>query len=358
MTVVDEKRLGWLQMFEDSRDPTGFLLSFFSAKPGSVFDGEEVSIDVRRNSEDIAIPVPRGTGPNWNEASKFTNKKFIPPSYSEGTALHVNDLLNRMSGTDSFTAAYEGYAAKLMSETARTMALLSNKIDRSIEVQASQILQTGKLVLKNAAGDTVFDLDFKPKASHFPTVGTAWSDPSADAIGDIAAVNRLIRANGKVVPNMLIMGRIAMKEFLANTVVKAQLDNRRMELASVAPQFAQSGATRYAQIWVESYPMDIWTYPEGFTDPQTDAFKEYVDDDKVIVMSSGARMDRASARVPVINTPDPRVAALLPGRVSAQGFDVTPNVYISENNKTLKGELESNSLLIPVQLDAFGAITT
>ena len=69
-------------------------------------------------------------------------------------------------------------------------------------------------------------------------------------------------------------------------------------------------------------------------------------------------MDRVSARVPVIHAPDPRIAALLPGRMSAGGFDVTPNVYISENNKTLKGELESNMLLLPVQLDAVGCLTT
>lgn len=360
MTVKIDKT-GWLQLFTQRRRPLGFLTRFFTIKPGGIFAGTKIAIDVERYGEDVAIVIRRCTGPNLNDFDIFTTKEFEPPSYGESFPLDVCELLSRMAGVDPFTAAYLGDAAQVQDKMLRGFGLISDKIMRAVELQASQILQTGQLTLVNAAGETVYDLDFKPKATHFPTVGVSWSvTATADPLSDLESLATVIRADGQVEPNILIMGATALRFFVRNTEVKEQLDNRHFEVGEIAPQFTNSGATLYGHVWVGTYRFAIWAYPETFKDPQTGNVTKYINDDKVVMISDSTRMDMVSAKVPLPLGPDPRVANLLPGRISsrADSMDVTPNVYPTPNGKQIMGELESRTLLIPVQIDGFGCLDT
>lgn len=358
--AVELSREGWLQLFTQMRNPTGFLSRFFTVKPGGIYNGKKVALDIQRFGEKVAIAIKQCTGPNLNDISQFTTKEFTPPAYGEAFPLDVCDLLNRMEGVDPYTAAYQEYASQLVAMMAKGFMEIDAKIQRAVELQASQVLQTGKLNLTDKDGATTYELDFKPKATHFPTTGTSWSDPGAAPIDDLQALANVIRADGKVDPDLLIMGETALRNFLANTQVKEILDNRRIEAAQIRPEMRDSGATFYGFVWVGTYRMEIWAYPESYEDPQTGNPTKYVADDKVIMMGSRTRLDMTSARVPLPLGPDPRVEGLLPGRLSSRekGIDVTPNVYPTPNGKQIMGELESRPLLIPVQIDGFGCLDT
>jgi len=359
--AVEISRVGWIQLFTQMRSPNAFLSRLFTIKPGGVYNGKKVAIDIQRFDEDVAIAITKCTGPNLNDIDEFTTKEFTPPAYGEAFPVDVCELLERMAGVDPYTAAYTEYAAQLMAIMAKGFMLIDDKIKRAVELQASQILQTGTLTLTNAAGDTVYTLDFKPKATHFPTTGTSWSTvATADPLGDLEALAAVIRSDGKLDPNMLIMGSVALKNFLANTAVQNVLDNRRIDIGAIRPEMADSGATFYGYVWVGTYRFEIWTYPDTFKDPQTGNPVKYIADDKVVMLSDRTRLDMTSARVPLPLGPDPRVAGLLPDRMSSRenGFDVTPNLYASNNGKQIFGELESRPLLVPVQIDGFGCLDT
>ena len=358
---VEIKREGWLQLFAQMRRPSGFLSRRFTVKPGGMYNGGKVAIDIQRFGEDVAVAVKKCTGSNLNDIDEFTTKEFTPPNYGEAFPIDVCDLMDRMAGVDPFTAAYNDYASQLMAKMAQGFMLVDDKIQRAVELQASQILQTGQLTLTNSSGDTVYDLDFKPKATHFPTVGTAWSSAATcTPIDDLQALGNVIRSDGKVNPNRLTFGESAFSEFMASDQVKAHLDNRRIEFGFVDPAMEDSGAVNQGRIWIGSYAYDMWTYPEEYTSPETGNPVKYIGNDKVVMDSSNTRFDMTSARVPLPLGPDPRVAGLLPGRMSSreQSFDVTPNVYTTPNGKQIMGELESRPLLIPVQIDGFGCLTT
>jgi hypothetical protein len=358
--AVQLTREGWLQLFTQMRSPGNFLSRFFTIKPGGIYNGGKVAIDIQRFGEDVAIAIKKCTGPNLNDIDEFTTKEFTPPAYGEAFPLDVCELLERMAGVDPYTAAYTEYAGQLVTMMAKGFMLIDDKIKRAVELQASQILQTGILTLTNKSGDTVYSLDFKPKASHFPTTGISWSGATADPLGDLASLAKVIRADGKINPNILIMGDTALSNFLANDDVQKKLDTRNFDLGNIAPFFDDSGATFYGFVWVGAYRFAIATYPDTFTSPQTGLPVEYVAGDKVIMLSDRTRLDMTAARVPLPLGPDPRVAGLLPGRMSSRedSFDVTPNVYCTPNGKQIMGELESRPLLIPVQIDGFGCLDT
>lgn len=359
--AVTIKREGWLQLFTEMRSPNGFLSRMFTIKPGGIYNGDKIALDIQRFGEDVAIAIRKCTGPNLNDFDEFTTKEFEPPAYGEAFPLDVCDLLNRMAGVDPFSAAMTEFQGQLVAQMAQGFMLIDDKIKRAVELQASQILQTGILTLTNSDGDTVYTLDFKPKATHFPTTGTSWSTiATADPLGDLEALAKIIRADGKVNPDRLVFGDTALRNFLKNADVQSVLDNRRIDIGDIAPEFDDSGATFYGFVWVGSYRFEMWTYPDTFKDPQTGNATEYVASDKVIMTSSRTRLDMTAARVPLPLGPDPRVAGLLPGRLSsrAENFDVTPNVYATPNGKQIMGELESRPLLIPVQIDGFGCLDT
>ena len=359
--AVEILREGWIELFIQSRSPNMALSRLFTVKPGGIYRGSKVAIDIERFGEQVAIAIKRFTGPNLNDFDQFTTKEFEPPSYGEAFPLDVNDLINRMAGVDPFTDAYNSYASSLVFQINKGFTLVDDKISRAIELQASQILQTGILNLLNENGETVYEVNFQPKATHFPTVATAWSDTAnADPIADMEALGDVIRADGKLDVNIAIMGKDSMRYFLQNQIVQAQLDNRRIEVGRIRPEFQNSGMKYWGMVHIGQYQIELWTYPDTYEDPQTGNPVNYVAPDSCILLSDQTRLDKASAMVPLPVAPDPRVAGFIPDRMSSRedGFDVTPNVYVTPNGKQLTGELESATLLIPVQIDGFGNLDT
>ena len=86
-----------------------------------------------------------------------------------------------------------------------------------------------------------------------------------------------------------------------------------------------------------------------------------MDTNKVIVMTSGARLDAAYGSVPFVAGPEQRSQVFMPPRLETLGkggFAAWPNAYIALNNKTVDGELYTRPLLIPVAIDSFGCINT
>ena len=349
---------GWLLAFTQMRRPTKFLQGFFTKKPGGTYNGKTVEIDIQRFGEDVAVALRSGRGANLNDADVVTTKEFEPPKYGEAFPANVEDLVTRMAGTDPYSAAGIDYGRQLVFKLMRYFMLGMDKIVRGVELQASQILQTGKLVLTDADG-TVYQLDFKPKATHFPTVSTKWDAAGAAPLTDLAAVGDLIRADGQVNPDILIMGSKALASFLANDGVQKQLDNKRYEIGSIAPQWmVNSGATFYGMVWIGAYQYQIWTYGEGYK-AANGTWTPYIDPKNVVMLSSNTRFDLVSAMVPLPLGPDPRVADMMPGRLvdDSQGLDVTPNLWCTPNGKQLMAEIEARPLLVPVQIDGFGCLT-
>lgn len=358
--TVELTREGMLPVYREMRQPTGFLQRMFTVKPGGVFSGDKVFIDIQRIGEKVAIVVEKCTGPNMNDISRFTTKEFTPPQYGEAFPMEACELLNRMAGVDPYTAAYQDYAGQFVAMMLQGFVEIDAMIMRGVELQASQILQTGMLSLEDENGDVRYTIDYKPKATHFPTVTTSWSAVGADPLADLEDLAEVIRSDGKIDADRLVMGKTALRNFLRNDEVKAQLDNRRMDIGQIAPEMRDSGATFYGFVWVGTYEFQLWAYSEEFEDPATGTPTKYVGADKVIMTSTRTRLDKASAAVPLPVAPDPRVANLIPGRLVSRedGIDVTPNAYASLNGKQVFGELESRFLLIPVQIDGFGCLDT
>lgn len=337
-----------------------FLSGLFQTPEENFHRSEKVEIDILRSEPHVAIPLPAlNAGARHNTATHYTNKGWTPPVYDEETTISAYDKLKRRAGSDPF--ADNDFLREVVTESFMHMRQLEGKIRRGVELQAAQILQTGALDLRDEVGEVMYAERFNPKPGHFPTVGVAWAadGSTGNPLGDLEALARTVRLNGKSKPEMLIFGATALQRFLANPDVQGKLDNRRFHLGEIAPEVRGEGATFYGWVFIGTYRFEIWTYDDTYIDPQSGTQVPYVGDQKVIMLSRQGRLDLTYGEIPMFERPNARAAQFLPERMSfpERGMDFTTNAWITPDGKHLKLSIGTRALAIPTAIDTFGCLT-
>lgn len=349
-----------LRMYEDKAGAPQYLASHFSSPTENFHSTEEVEIDVRRDGVEVAVVVVDLAAPaNKNEATRYTNKTWVPPVYKEDTTLTSLNLLKRSAG--ELPSDDVDFRRKVADQVLTEVSLLESKVRRGIELQAGQVLQTGELTLTDAAGAPRFTLSFSPKATHFPTVANDWNGGSSTKIADIANLATVIRRDGKKRPAKLTFGRLAWMDWLADTEIQTLLDNRRIDVGMVKPRREAEDATFHGLITIGSNEFEMWTYDGFYKDPQSGLYVPYVTDDNVIITSPGARLDLTFGAIPLIpGATNPRALQYIPRRMSlgARGIDLHTHAYFSENGTSLTVEVSARAMCIPTAIDTFGCLNT
>lgn len=348
---------------QGAADPVMFLTGFFQSPAVNFYNSEEVEIDIIRDDEDIAIvleDISQGYRLNTNDL--YTNKSFKPPAYKEAVPINSFDLIKRMPGQDPFQNP--DYRSAVITRMFSAMTLVERKIRRALELQAAQILQTGRLTLRDSAGNSLFTMNFSPKTTHFPTVTTAWTASGSTPLADLNSLAEVIRNDGLTDPDQLIMGIDAYNAFIEHQDVQDALDNRRMDRGAIVPIENRGGANYRGTIDIGNYPFDIWTYGARYKDPQTNAKTQYIATDKVIMRASSGRMDATFGAIPnigqLVGAQNAAAALLpeLPGRFSNQagGMDLFTNAWLTNDGEQLMAGIGARPLLIPTAIDTFGCL--
>lgn len=346
-----------LKAYSQSIKPTMFFTGQFNNV--TFHNSEKVEIDIERDDEDVSIAVSDlSTGARLNSADVFTNKEFKPPIHKEKAVLNAFDLIKRNAGEDPYKDV--DFQANAVLRGVKLGQKLSPKIMRSVELQASQILTTGTVSLKDEVANVIYSISFSPKATHFPTVSTSWGTASATPIDDLLAVCEAIRDDGLVNADMLVFGQDAYEKFINDDTVKPKLDFTRLAGSGIVPmQRLGNGGTYRGTVEIGNYKLDMYTYNGRYKDPQTGNKIKFLADDKVIIRDSMGRLDATFGGIPKVGRPDPRVPSELFQRVTIEGsmFDMQHWASILGNNDGLEVEVGTRPLLIPVAIDTFGCLT-
>jgi hypothetical protein len=337
--------------------PTMFLSGMF--KP-TFHNSQEIEIDIMRSDEDVSIAIQDlSTGARLNTVDDFTNKFFKPTLHREAVTISSDSLIQRSFGENPFASV--DFAANTLKRALNAGQKLAPKIQRAIELQSSQVLQTGAVTLVDENGASMYSINYNPKASHFPQVTTSWSAGGSTPIADLNSLAEVIRGDGLSNPDTLIMGSSAFENFLSNTTVKDRFDNRRLDLGFISQEFVGNGGTRQGTISIGDYRFEIWTYNGRYKDPQTGNSTKFIDDNKVVMLSSGARFDAAFGRIPRFsNIVDPRVPRELLTRVSSETsmIDMQHWAWFNQDATGLTIEVGTRPLMKPTAIDTYGCLNT
>lgn len=360
-TTVTKKMIS---AYNQSAEPMLFLSGMFQSPAENFHSSEEVEIDIIRSDEDVAIAVQDlSAGYRMNSEDLYTNKAFKPVIYKEAVPINSFDLIKRMPGQDPFQSP--DFRANVITRMFSGMRKVERKIRRSVEIQASQVLQTGVVTLTDSAGNAVYSIDYKPKAAHFPTAGTSWASATgAQKLADISALAEIIRNNGLASPDQLIMGVDAFENFISDSTIRSRFDIRRMDLGTIAPmEIRGNGGSYRGIVEIGNYRYDVWTYGGRYKDPQTGNKVQYVDTGKIIVRASSGRLDATFGAIPNIGSllgGGARLVPELPNRLTNAdgGMDLFTNVWLSNDGEQLFGGVGARPLMIPTAIDTFGCLDT
>lgn len=267
-------------------------------------NGKIIDIDILRGNERLAAMIRRGTEgrpitlQQDTSTQQFTSVGRVFPLIEETGNVTADEILNRMHGENP-------YEMKTRLERARTIGLEHHqehirRIVRTFEVLAAQsVLEGVQDALLNTT-DTNMQYDFYRLATHIFVPSVKWDAATPVILSDIDAACRLIRVDGKVKPDVMLLGSGAMDAFLADTTVQALADNRRFELIEVkstpVPAHLQflvdAGCNARGRLRTPAgYELWMFTYVDGYTN-SAGTFVEYLPTETVSIFSSQARCDR------------------------------------------------------------------
>jgi len=349
-----------LAAYEQYAEPQMFLSGMFKSPAQNYHNSESVEIDIQRNDEDVAIAITDlTTGPRMNSLDVYTNKEFIPPIFDEAFTLNSAQLISRMAGDTPYQDPR--FQAVAMDHFAKGMRKAENKIRRAIELQASQVLQTGVATLIDSAGTTLYTVDYKAKVTHLVTAGTAWDAVGGDPVGDLGSLAEVVRNDGQKDPDMIIMGIDAWNVAIQNSAFLALFDTRRADLGRITPMTTTGEGGHFrGVVEIGNYSMELWTYGGRYKHPQTGVITQYLTPANVVMRASSGRLDTTFGAIPIFLPPERRVLPFVPPRVSRPGggMDMTTNTWVSADGKNLFGSVGTRPLMIPTAIDTFGRIAT
>ncbi len=197
-----------LKWFNETPDINrmGFLTSFFKVTPDSFTDANKAEIDIVRSGKKIA-PVVRNlsTGAVTIVEDAFGTKEVPFPVHNLEKPVNISELMNRQPNESAYVTERVNWLGLLARRLVSGFSKMTDMVKNSVELQAAQVLQTGKISLTDEDGNPTFELDLKVKATHLPTVTKSWEDEDSNPLGDISALADVCRNDGKAEIKNLIM---------------------------------------------------------------------------------------------------------------------------------------------------------
>lgn len=361
--MAADKRTAYLEAYRQLQVFVPFLSTFFMTNPRDIVNAESVKIDIKRGTRKIAPVISNFTQRGGKiEKSQYTQKEFTPPVAALGGDFAPGDLIEKAFGVDEYSSAGMDYMMTLQNNIMDTMMEIEMQFGRLFEYMASQIFQTGELSLYDDQGNIAYTIDFFPKATHFPTVGTVWSDEDADPDSDIASLIDVIKTDGHVNIENIVFGKTALDEYLRNTKVDDKFDLRRISSGIYDPQKQNQDVVYLGDLLVGTNRLAAWKYEGEYEHPSTAVITRFVDNGKVLLLPGAGAMNvdyrKVYCRVPTITGVDPRFSGIVPTSMNLENRAYTVRVWVDGGADALNVELKTRPLLIPVSIDTFGCLTT
>lgn len=325
--------------------------------PNKLLLSEKFKIQVRRGTRKIAVPVSSvSENGRENRVSNSSDTDWKPAIYKEQLTVTGEDLWNQEFGR--LVHEQDQYAAVQARVVEIGLSEVQDKIRRGLELQCAQILATGKLDLIGEDGVSRFVVDFMPKTAHFAQAAATWAGAS-DKVNDLAGMIELIRKNGKRSVKDLVFGERALADFLADSNVRAILDNRRMELAEVkAPEMIAEDASYHGSFSVGQSKVRLWSYAASYDHPNTGVDTKYVNTDHIIFLPENPEFDFIFGAIPRVTPPNGTTHFGKQVILQDQGIAFDTIQWTSQDLTAHTIQAGLRAIAVPTAIDTFGRILT
>jgi hypothetical protein len=349
-------------------------------------DAEDVDIDIIRGDEKLGALIPRGVGGRNLDgkdtiAQRFTNVNRVYPLGELEGSIDSNQLTKRLAGENPYERRDRLTRLRTLGKEIHDEHM--RRFVRMFEFLCSQSLLTGKMPAILGTVDPDLLYDFRRNTNQIVALGTPWTNPAADILGDLDDSWDLIRQNGHVNADMVLMAGDAMEAFIKDADAQTLADNRRFELIEVNQnmpvpakfsRFIEAGITARGRLRTpRGHELWMFTYEEFYTDSGGSP-QPYIPSGNVLIAFSGARCDRYFGPADTIPmTPQQAQAyreyfgmspdvAPMPPNIKATGSTIFPamfhrDAYLAPDNKSITCRTQCAPIFATTQTDAFVTLT-
>ena len=278
----------------------------------------------------------------WASEAGYQTESFTPPLINPLTVTTANDALERMPGEDLYSGMTpEERAAKQLIEDYQR---LNDAATRREEWMAVRTIMDGQIPVVGPGVNKVIDFGFTNKVKLEGT--KKWGASAAKPLDDLEDWVDQVLENGFANVDHVVMGKTALRNFLADTNVQNMLDNRRIELGIINPKDLPNGA-RYIR-HLSKPSLDIYTYGEVYlddwTDPSAPVTKRLVDDNKIALLPSNPNFMRAYGLTSYIDDTKRTITAQTNRLL---------RTYVKHGPDRMILELQTRPLTIPDKVDSW-----
>ena len=232
----------------------------------------------------LAPFVNRRVGGQRIELKGYESKAFEPPVVGNHFTVTPEDAFMRAPGRTEYDTS--GPRAFLDQQISSGLRRIENMISRREEWMCAQALLTGHIEIKgNGVSDDIqfwsqLDEAEQPKT----TLATPWTDESVDVntiIDDLNSVIDSVVLRSGLMPSKIICGRKVYQALRKKLSESNLLDNRRVELGSVAPTKLPNNVRRLG--YLADPGIEIYGYTDMYNDNGT--IKQMIPDDLCLFVS-------------------------------------------------------------------------
>lgn len=308
----------------------------------NLFPTKSVDIDVVKGDRQMAAFIHPLVGGEVLRDEGYKTENFTPPMINPMTVTTAEDALERMPGEDLYSGLTpEDRAAKQLTEDYKR---LNDAATRREEWMAVRSIMDGQIPIIGNGVNKVIDFGFTNKVKLEGT--KQWGKSAAKPLDDLEDWVDQVLTNGFANVDHVIMGKNALRAFLADSTVKEMLDNRRVEMGLIKPSDLANGARYIGHL--NKPNLDIYTYGEvyldNWTDPANPVTKRLIDDNKIALMPSNPNFMRAYARTSYIDDTKRTITATTSRLL---------RTYVAHSPDRMILELQTRPLTIPDKVDSW-----
>ena len=268
---------------------TFFLDSFFTNV--KTFVTNRVDIDIVKGDRRMAAFVHPRAGGQVLKGAGYKTESYAPPLINPYDVTTADMLMERLPGETMYSGMTP--ADRAAQQIADEYRRLNDAVTRREEWMAVQAITTGQIPIVGPGVNEVIDFGFTNKVTL--SGNNVWGGSSAAILDNLEDWVDKVLINGFANVDRVIMGKTALKKFLADKNIMTMLDNRRVFMGEIRPSNLPNGVRYIGALTKPS--LDIYTYSEVYlddwTDPETPETKPLVPDNMVILIPSNPGFMRA-----------------------------------------------------------------
>jgi hypothetical protein len=263
----------------ENAQPAPKLMTMFFGQV-EIEDTEIVEMDTIYKGARVASFVNPEAVSKGREKLSWENKVFKLPTLKDKEVLTSKDLKKRMMGQHVYVQETPGRKAAALAQGINQD--LMQYIENRKELMAIDAVMNGQITVLGEGENRILDFGRDASLEIDLTAGSYWNEATATPGADIDEANRRVAKYGRKITHM-IGHPDALKDFLANDDIKAELDNRRID----------NGMLRYSSmldvndaIYYGIYKnIEIWGYYGQYVDADG-ADQVAMPDNKVAFLSA------------------------------------------------------------------------